>query len=52
VFPTVPHVWQLIRAVPEARRSVRAAAAFLCDDGRATAAEAANASETVTVVPS
>ena len=53
VFPTVPHVWQLIRAVPEARRSVRAAAAFLCDDGPATTADAANPSAgTVTVAPS
>ncbi len=29
VFPVVPHVWQLIHQLPEARRSVRAAAAFL-----------------------
>ena len=29
VFPVVPHVWQLIQLLPEARRSVRAAAHFL-----------------------
>ena len=29
VFPGVPHVWQLIHRLPEARRSVRAAAQFL-----------------------
>ena len=29
IFPVVPHVWQLIHRLPEARRSVRAAAAFL-----------------------
>ena len=29
VFPVVPHVWQLIHHLPEARRSVRAAAGFL-----------------------
>jgi len=29
VFPTVPHVWQLLRWLPEARRSVRAATQFL-----------------------
>ena len=29
VFPVVPHVWQLIQWLPEARRSVRAAAHFL-----------------------
>ena len=29
VFPVVPHVWQLIQLLPEARRSVRAAARFL-----------------------
>jgi cation diffusion facilitator CzcD-associated flavoprotein CzcO/acetyl esterase/lipase len=29
VFPTVAHVWQLVRQLPEARRSVRAVAAFL-----------------------
>ncbi len=29
VFPVVPHVWQLLRQLPEARRSVRAAGAFL-----------------------
>ena len=29
VWPHVPHVWQLIGWVPEARQSVRAAAAFL-----------------------
>ena len=29
VFPGVPHVWQLLRWLPEARRSVQAAARFL-----------------------
>ena len=29
VWPTVPHVWQQLRAVPEARESVREAAEFL-----------------------
>ncbi len=29
VFPVVPHVWQLLPQLPEARRAVRAAAGFL-----------------------
>ena len=29
VFPDVPHVWQLLHLLPEARRSVRQAAGFL-----------------------
>ena len=34
VFPTVSHVWQLLWRLPEARRSVREAAQFLCEATR------------------
>jgi len=34
VFPGVPHVWQLLWRVPEARRSVQAAARFLREASR------------------
>ena len=39
VFPVVPHVWQLIQLLPEARRSVRAAAQFLHTARPSTAPE-------------
>ena len=39
VFPVVPHVWQLIHQLPEARRSVRAAASFLHTAQAGTAPE-------------
>jgi cation diffusion facilitator CzcD-associated flavoprotein CzcO/acetyl esterase/lipase len=34
VWPVVPHAWQLVRALPEARRSVDAAARFLKEAAR------------------
>ena len=34
VFPVVPHVWQLLRQLPEARRAVRNAARFLQEASR------------------
>ena len=40
VFPVVPHVWQMIRQLPEARRSLRAAAQFLRTAQPLTQAEA------------
>ena len=39
VFPGVAHVWQLVRQLPESRRSVRAAAAFLRSAQRRSAPE-------------
>ena len=39
VFPVVPHVWQNLHRLPEARRSVRAAARFLRQAQRSDAAE-------------
>ncbi len=39
VFPGVPHVWQLVRQLPESRRSVRAAARFLLSAERSSAPE-------------
>ena len=39
VWPVVPHVWQLIPWVPEARQSVRAAASFLQSALRETTVE-------------
>ncbi len=39
VFPGVPHVWQLFRLLPESRRSVGAAAAFLKSAERASQPE-------------
>ena len=42
VWPVVPHVWQLLWHLPEARRSVAAAARFLRDASRSTAATAAD----------
>jgi monooxygenase len=37
VFATVPHVWQMLRWLPEARRSVQAAGHFLREATRETA---------------
>jgi cation diffusion facilitator CzcD-associated flavoprotein CzcO/acetyl esterase/lipase len=39
VFPGVAHVWQLVRQLPESRRSVRAAATFLRSAQRSSAPE-------------
>lgn len=39
VFPGVSHVWQLLWRVPEARRSVQAAASFLREASRAQSVE-------------
>ena len=34
MWPVVPHAWQLVPAMPEARRSVKEAAGFLLAEGR------------------
>jgi cation diffusion facilitator CzcD-associated flavoprotein CzcO/acetyl esterase/lipase len=39
VFPTVPHVWQLLWRLPEARRSVLAASRFLREASRERSVE-------------
>jgi acetyl esterase/lipase len=55
VFPAVPHVWQLLRFVPEARESVAAAARFMREGrGTSAASRCMNSSGLITrcVVPS
>ncbi len=50
IWPTVPHVWQLQRWVPEARQSVSMAASFLRDARPASQDEPSDAGELLDVL--